>query len=89
MINKKLPMSVLANVQKFSKQGLITEEERTKISEACKLYTRTGDDDEFYDFLSWASENLSNQVVRKKINSIKEDYYDDNSHNNSDGLNDN
>ncbi len=75
MINKKLPMDILKEIQSFSQKGLISKEERVKISDACKSYARTGDDDEFYEFLSWASENLSD-VVKKFFELKKEEIYE-------------
>lgn len=81
MINKKLPMKILAEMQDFSKKGLIKPEERKKISDACKNYTCTGNDDEFKKFLDWGSENLSNNVIKEKFIKLKEEYYYDDSQN--------
>lgn len=75
MVNRKIPMNILAEIQTFSKQGLISSEERKKISDACKSYARSGDDDEFYEFLEWASENLS-EVVKNYFILKKEELYD-------------
>lgn len=82
MINKKLPMKILSEMQEFSKRGLIKPEERKTISNACKNYTCFGNDDEFKKFLDWASENLSENVIKEKFIKLKEEYYYDDSQNN-------
>lgn len=78
MINKQIPLNVLRDAQSLSKQGLITSEERKTVSEACKSYTRTGDDDEFYEFLERFSETASSKVVRNYFQLKKEELYNDN-----------
>lgn len=78
MINKNFSLVVLAAMQDFSRKGLLSPEERAKISDACRKYAQNGDDDEFYECLEWCSENLSQNVVKQKINEIKEEIYNDN-----------
>ena len=52
MINKKIPMDLLAKMQILVKKGLLTVDEKQKIADACRKYAASGDDDELYEFLT-------------------------------------
>lgn len=80
MINKKMPLTILAETQKYSKEGLLKPDERSRIASACKSYMQTGDDDEFYEFLEWGSKNLTGKLsdTFKSIMEVNYNGNDDN-----------